>query len=299
MRLVAIAVALAACGRVGFDPLSERTGDASDSATIDGAVGDAAAGSCATFGPWSAPQTDATLNATATDWGPQLSHDQLTLTFASNRGGANDAIYQAARATIGAPWQTPVAIGVSGDDPWYSPDALELYVGANGVTRYTRTTVVSDWMNRGDPAVADATFTVLGGPYLTPDSLTLLFTGTKVSDGLWHEYVATRATTAATFGVASEVAGIDSAVGEAFGSFRGDALELVYENESGAGQISTASRVAVDDPFGGAHVITELAAAGNDGDPDLSDDGATLWFASTRAGGLGDYDLWFSTRSCL
>jgi Tol biopolymer transport system component len=49
--------------------------------------------------------------------------------------------------------------------------------------------------------------------------------------------------------------------------------------------------------FGAATAVAGLEWAGEDGTPLLSADGLSLYFFSTRAGGLGDRDLWLATRS--
>jgi hypothetical protein len=49
--------------------------------------------------------------------------------------------------------------------------------------------------------------------------------------------------------------------------------------------------------FGAATAVAGLEWAGEDGTPLLSADGLSLYFFSTRAGGLGDRDVWQATRS--
>ena len=63
-------------------------------------------------------------------------------------------------------------------------------------------------------------------------------------------------------------------------------------------QLMLASRSSPQAEFGVGATIPALGIDHNDGDPDLSDDGTTLWFASDRPGGIGGYDLWFATRAC-
>jgi Tol biopolymer transport system component len=52
-------------------------------------------------------------------------------------------------------------------------------------------------------------------------------------------------------------------------------------------------------PFGNAHPLVELNTTVEDDDPTLSADGLELIFASARPGGLGDQDLWVTTRASL
>jgi Tol biopolymer transport system component len=62
-------------------------------------------------------------------------------------------------------------------------------------------------------------------------------------------------------------------------------------------QIASATRNDRGAAFGGAVPVAGIEWAGNDGTPLLSADGLSLYFFSTRAGGLGDRDVWLSTRS--
>src|SRR3954464_4749977 len=93
LRAVALAAVLSACGRLGFDPLTSRGDGGGD----DASGGDAAAPLC-TFGPFGMPTTDASINSNATDWGPSLSSDGLTLIFSSSRGGGVDRLFITKRA---------------------------------------------------------------------------------------------------------------------------------------------------------------------------------------------------------
>ena len=288
------AISICACGRIDFDPLAAGSLDARSD--VD------AAPPC-TFGAFDTPQTDSTLNSAATDWGPTLSHDQLTLTFASERGGANDRIFQSTRPSVGAPWSTPaelttIAPGTDVGDPSLSIDGLSLYWGGPEVSLATRPTIGGAWTDMGSIVHGTADHSVDGGPDISPDQLTLVFTGTKTSDALWHMYEVDRASTTDAWGAAFEVPGIDSAIGEAYGSYRGDGLEVVFQNQQGGLDLHHALRASTADPFGPTTVLAEVSSTSDDADADLSDDGTTLWFASERQGGLGSWDLWFATRSC-
>ncbi|MCA9166285.1 MAG: PD40 domain-containing protein [Planctomycetales bacterium] len=67
---------------------------------------------------------------------------------------------------------------------------------------------------------------------------------------------------------------------------------------SGAGQIYTSTRSSLSEPWGDAVEIVELHAnPGFSGSPDVSSDGLTMVYNSTQPGGLGDRDLWISTRT--
>jgi hypothetical protein len=62
-------------------------------------------------------------------------------------------------------------------------------------------------------------------------------------------------------------------------------------------QIATATRADRGAVFAPAAAVTTVNSAGQDGGPLLSADGLSLYFYSTRVGGLGDRDVWLSTRA--
>ena len=59
----------------------------------------------------------------------------------------------------------------------------------------------------------------------------------------------------------------------------------------------TTGKVRADFTFGTPTKLGPMVNSWSDDySPCLSDDGLSLYFASTRLGGLGSYDLWVSTR---
>ncbi len=286
---------MTACGRIGFDGLAR---------SLDGGVdsGTDAPAACTGFSAWGAPTNVTALNSTALEWGPHMSHDKLTLYFASRRGGSSDQMYQAVRVSETSPWQPPTlvvftpSIGAA-EDPSDSLEGLELFWGS-GVQYATRATTFDTWTPLGGAGITGTGFSIEGGPDLSADGLTIMFTGTLATDQLWHSYQATRTTVGAAWSSATPMPLTQTSDGEGFGSFSGDQLDLVYSTETTA-RLHEATRASSSAAFGNATNIAELDDASSAADPDLSDDRLTLWFASTRAGGLGDYDLWFSTRTCL
>ncbi|MFT3695387.1 MAG: hypothetical protein QM831_19795 [Kofleriaceae bacterium] len=290
-------VVLCACGRVDFDPYAVRGDGAVD------APGDAAM-ACTQFGPWGTPTNLAQLNTPQTDWGPQFSNDGLELVFASTRAGG-DAIYSSTRASLTDEFPAPIAApGATGgaDDPSLTADRLTLLSGSGGIHVATRTSIGAAWTDRGTLAITTTGFSVDGGPQLLADGSLLVFTGTAMSDGRWHQYQATRAPTTdifAPFDPATAVPMTTSQAGEAYGALRLDGLEIVYETESAPGALYSATRAALTDSFGAATLLDLGPAANQYGDPSFSPDGMMLIFGSDRPGGSGDYDLWLATRSCL
>jgi hypothetical protein len=82
-------------------------------------------------------------------------------------------------------------------------------------------------------------------------------------------------------------------------SLSADGLTLFFgvSADGGDEQIATATRANRGALFGPAVGLPELNSPSQDGTPLLSADGLTLYFYSTRAGGLGSRDLWLSTRA--
>jgi hypothetical protein len=74
----------------------------------------------------------------------------------------------------------------------------------------------------------------------------------------------------------------------------GDLLEL-YFNRSG--DIFVSKRASVSDPWGTPVAVVELDSADYETTPEVTYDGLTIYFASSRAGTLGDNDIWRSTRT--
>ena len=93
---------------------------------------------------------------------------------------------------------------------------------------------------------------------------------------------------------------LNSASAEDDPSLTGDLLEVYFEStrapSAGGGDIWRATREGVGDPFGTPAIVAELSSASQDGTPEVSPDGLTIFLHSDRAGGLGLDDIWMSTR---
>jgi hypothetical protein len=77
--------------------------------------------------------------------------------------------------------------------------------------------------------------------------------------------------------------------------FLTDAELLFISDRSGADRMYRSRRIA--DSFAAATEITELAVAGaSDSDPVMTADGKTIYFGSTRPGGIGGIDIWSASR---
>ena len=74
----------------------------------------------------------------------------------------------------------------------------------------------------------------------------------------------------------------------------GDLLELYFNRDA---DIYVAKRASVAERWGAPVAVAELNTADAETTPEVSYDGLTIYFSSNRAGTLGDYDIWRSTRT--
>ena len=80
-----------------------------------------------------------------------------------------------------------------------------------------------------------------------------------------------------------------------------DGLTLFFAASLDGGEelIATATRQDGGSAFSPAAPLTAVNSAGQDGTPMLSADGLSLYFFSTRAGGLGNRDVWRAARPAM
>ena len=88
---------------------------------------------------------------------------------------------------------------------------------------------------------------------------------------------------------------------EAGATLTADLLEIYFASDRGdgpgEGDIWRAERAERSEPFGAPVLVMELSSPAAEASPAISADGLTLWFASSREPGLGQLDIWCSTRS--
>jgi hypothetical protein len=294
VRFVWAVVLVAACGRFRFDPLFDASdGDGGDATTP-----------CTTFGPFGAPRALNELNSTTVDWGGFISVDKRELWFASDRS-TGTLIYRTQRASLGDPFDPPtlvdVGIAVAVDDPFLSDDGLVLWFDSGALaTPYTetRSTPATAFgapqpVNELDSVASDA------APSITSDELTVVFDSSR--SGNPDLYIATRSTPTAAFDPPQPIASLDTFGNETSPSISGDGNTLVFVSdrlEQGVPRIVESFRVG--GAFQPLHLLDPmLGVPGSvEADPTLSRDGTTIVYSSTRAGGLGSYDLFLAERPC-
>jgi Tol biopolymer transport system component len=224
------------------------------------------------FGPWSAPvNLGAVVNSASIDIGPTLSKDSLSLYFTSDRPGgfgSND-IWVSQRASSEASWGLPRNLG-----PVINTIAIE------GVPAFSRD---GHWMffnsNRDG--------------------------GIGLND-IWVSY---RRHTHDDFGWEPPVnlgSGVNTPFTDQGASYftNDDAgpPQLFYGSDQpgGPGDFDVfVSQLQPDGSFGPSSVVVELSSDATDLRPSVRFDGLEVFLFSNRAGSLGAFDLWVSTRATV
>jgi len=278
-----VVILLAGCGRIGFD-----TGEPG------------AADAACTFGPFAPPVRVDELATPSREWAPSISRDGLEMIFSREVPASGQDLFAVTRSTLAAPWTglTPLAdlnTDQGEDDPTLSSDGLELIFGDGALLRSER---VSTGFTTPQLIFSSADFVLLEGPELTADALTLYYNAARSGEPS-RLYVATRVARDQPFTGFELLSPDPDPTGDAgWPTISSDGLELIFSSaHDGERDLWRSLRATVDDPFPAATRIDELAAPGEDYDPELSFDGSTLWFASVRA--AGDHDIWVATRACL
>jgi len=134
-------------------------------------------------------------------------------------------------------------------------------------------------------------------PRLSADELTIYFY--TVPQDLWSAH--RRAVTEA-FGTPTLLGGQNSPAEEYDPSVSSDGLTLWFASDRVADvvqhlYVSTRTSTLVDfGPPGLAATVNAMDTKQFDSQPFLTADGKELWFTSTRAGGLGGFDIWRAAR---
>jgi hypothetical protein len=292
---------------------SAGTGGASptDARPADGPV-DGAGGACNLTAPFGTPVALASLNSAQNDVNLSLSPDGLVGYIASDRTGAIGGydIWMATRNSTADAFGAAVSVGgVNGSsndvDPRISRDGLRLFMrsdrdatNSNDILVATRTTTLA---NFGTPAaVAGINSTASEEePFLMPDEKTIYFESSRPGGlGGYDIYTATVGS-GGTFGPPQAVGSLNSAAHDTSTVLTSDGLTIYFGSTRNAGKgydIFVSRRSTLADGFGNPQLVTELSGTADDWPSELSPDGCTLYFVSTRAAGTGAADLYFATR---
>lgn len=223
----------------------------------------------------------------------------------SGDGGSSSGVIAPAcnpTADFGAPQQLPGPVNTSSfeNSPSLTDDELTIVFqrsvsNKNTLMIATRAKVTDQF---GEPTTLALTSSNLSyQPSISRDGLTLFWA--EVQDTM-DVFFATRATVTGTFANPNPTGVANPSFGEFSPVVTGDGNELFYtsdQNGVNKPRLYHATRNGAE--FGNPQKLQELAD-GSDGDEEaitVSKDGLTIFFGSTRSGGLGDLDIWTAHRA--
>jgi Tol biopolymer transport system component len=274
----------------------------------------------AEFGPWSAPvNLGPIVNSTLNDAGPAISRDGRSLYFHSGRSGAGADLYVARRAAVDLPWETPVNLGMPVNSnfgeagPTLSKNGHYLFFGSTRagtfdvyVSRRRHTHDDFDWEAPvALPApINGPSFDVPSDYFENPDGPPqLYFASDRASGGgaPGLDIYVTERRPDGTWGEPVYVTELNSPSQDDRPAVRFDGLEIIFNSSrEGNPDLYVSRRTQVSEPWSAPENLGPIInSPAGDIHPAVSADGRTLYFASARAGSLGSFDLYASTRSRL
>jgi hypothetical protein len=315
--LACAALTLAACGRLGYEGLSEAGEDSGPGPNPDFTRTDAAtekpdapdSAPDAALGPFGEATSLVELSdPLAVDDDPSLTADLLELYFKSDRGSPGDFdIWRARRGSVDEPWEPAERVDELSTTsyeatPEVSYDGLVLYLassrpggqGGSDIWISTRASRVEAWSEPvpvpelSSPrdewaAVTDASAT------------SVVITRSVPGNGL-DLFGAARARAGDPWGAPAPLAGLATGVYEADAHLDGSGLRVTFAGEldGGAGRdIYQARRPSTGADFGPPVRLVELCSDSRDEDPWVSQDGRLVVLSSDRT---GDQELYSSLR---
>jgi hypothetical protein len=258
------------------------------------------------------------INSSSGEGSPSISANGLSLYYVSLRPGGSGQgdIWVSTRESTDADWGEPVNLGqIVNSSAWdgelsISTDGLELYFGSrrtggsgtSDIWITTRATVSDPW---GEPVNLGSTVNSSAGDYdvcISADGLALYIesdrSGGHGGGDLW---VAKRATTSEPWGEPVNLGStINTSAYDGAPSISADGRMLFFSDfptprpgGNGGSDMWLTTRTKVSDPWGEpVNLGSTVNSSANDQGPNISADGSTLYFFSTRSGGSGDFDLW-------
>ena len=265
---------------------------------------------------WTAPENlGPVVNSAATDGGPTLSHDGLTLIFHSDReGGLGDKdLWLCTRPSMDESWSQPANLGPAVNSPTIDSDAE---LSADGLTLVfhsnrpggqgnhdlwmcTRTDVSQPWSAAVNLAAVNSHVGELA-PALSADGLTLVFnSGRPGSYGAGDLWISTRPSASESWTQPRNLGPrINSPALQGFATLADDGLSLVFNSNREGGP-----------PAGPMRISTRQSPSAEWSEPkrlwndslgawsaSLTADAQTMFFDSKREGGHGGFDVWMARR---
>jgi hypothetical protein len=207
------------------------------------------------------------VNSSSVEGGPSISFDGLTLFFSSSRPGGfgSGDLWMAARAGTFGPWESPVHLGP------------------------TVNTAFND-----------------GAPCISTDALTLFFQSNRPGGfGGWDLWMTTRVSPEGPWEAPVNLGPtVNSSSTEWGPEISFDGLTLFFSSTRpggfGSWDLWMTTRASVSDPWSTpVNLGPTVNTSADDLGPAISPNGLTLFFASTRPGGLGGTDLWMTSRASI
>lgn len=277
------------------------------------------------YSDWSAPiNLGPTVNSAFLDRGPAISKDGLSLYFASNRPGGfgGEDIYVSQRETRDDEWGPPFNLGpiinTSSNEsvPALSRDGHLLFFSSNQpgglgnldiwVSRREHTHDDFAWQPAENVGAGVNSASIDAGPsYFENDEVGVpqLYFNRSGGPGISNIYVSEQ-TADGSFGAAVLVVELSSLGNTSRPSIRHDGREIFF-NSNRPGSINTfdlwvATRETVFDAWSEPINLGSTVNSGQlDVHPYISSDRETLFFASIRAGNVGNIDIYMTTRTKL
>jgi hypothetical protein len=280
------------------------------------------------YSAWSTPiNLGATINSNASDQGPSISKDGLSLYFTSNRPGGIGGfdMYVSQRTSVDETFGPPLNLGPAVNTTFdegnqsFSRDGHYLFFqsrrpgGLGGVDLWVayreHTHDDFDWqtpVNLG--ATVNSTADDNGPSYFEneEDGAPQLYFGSTRAGGLGGaDIYRSEQLPDGSFGPAILVVELSTTANENRPSIKHNGLEIFFQsNRTGSlgtgGDLWVATRESTLDGWSTpVNLGTTVNTALVEQNPNLSSDGKTLFFSSDRAGGFGGLDLYVSTRTKL
>lgn len=279
---------LAACGRIGFDPVGDAVPDA--------------------LGAFSAPVVVPELSDPSfSDDDPTVTSDLREMYFASLRpggaGGMGD-IWVSTRNTPDDPWGVPVPVvqlnsADEDESPGISADGLTIYfMSARPGGPVGRNIWVATRMLRTDPWSAPTLVAELSSPdddYQAQPSVSGLRL-VMYRDALPQRdlFEAGRATSGALWSTPTSLTAVNTSSEERSPCLDASDREIWFSSDRNASpgihDIFTAVRTDPTQAFGLAIAVPHLNSSADDDDPWLSPDGRVIYFSSNRTGNREIYE---------
>lgn len=252
-----------------------------------------------------------TINSSSADAQASISADELALYFHSKRpgGAGNFDLYVATRASTTDVFGSPTNLDSINTEfmdraPNISVGGLFLFfdsnrpdgVGGSDLWMASRASPSDPFSNAVNPGGINTPFEDLA-PSLSVDGLTLFFGSNRPGgQGEFDLWMTARSTQSDPFGTPVNLGSdVNTTEDDTAPSISADGLTLLYGSKrpggNGERDLWQVTRPTVDAPFGNP-VNLSINTPFIENAPDVSLDGSTLYFASSRPGGFGELDLW-------